>query len=95
MAKKNTDPFAHIRTEMLEVAPICKSCDNFKRGVNISQLSKQTGVAPVSLSEYLRGNKELGRVGLTRLINFLETRKAAQTDEAAEQAAAVAEAQSL
>jgi hypothetical protein len=93
VAKKVVDPFAYIRTEMLEVAPICKGCGDFKREVNISELSRQTGVAPVQLSDFLRDGKPLGRISLTRLIAYLEGRKEEQPTP--EQAEAVAEAASL
>ncbi len=91
MAKRNAqpaDPFAHIRTEMLdEVGGICKSCGGFAdRTLKIAPLAKEIGVPPVTLSDYLKGNKDVGRKTLARFINFLSGRQAARDAEAVTEA---------
>lgn len=89
-----SDPFAHIRTDMVEaVGGICDSCGNFAdKNLKIAPLAREIGVPPVTLSDYLRGNKDVGRKTLARFINFLNSRKSDVTDEQAE---ALAEAATL
>lgn len=91
-APAQTDPFEYIRAGLLEIAPVCGECGDFKRGVKVAPLAKEIGVPPVTLSDYLRDNKEVGRVTLTRFINFLNARKGVET---AEQAEAIAEVEAL
>jgi hypothetical protein len=91
-APTQNDPFEYIRLGLLEVAPLCDSCGNFQRGVMVAPLAKQIGVPPVTLSDYLRDGREVGRVTLTRFINFLNARKGVET---AEQAEAIAEVEAL
>lgn len=85
------DPFGYIRTALLEIAPMCEH-GLFLDGVKIAPLAREIGVPPVTLSDYLKGRKEVGRVTLTRFINFLNARKGAET---AEQAEALAEVEAL
>lgn len=92
-APESNDPFSYIRLEMREaVGGLCDNCGNFNRGVKIAPIAKEIGVPPVTLSDYLRDGKEVGRVTLTRFINFLNARKGVET---AEQAEAVAEVEAL
>jgi hypothetical protein len=86
------DPFEYIRVGLLELAPVCDGCGDFKRGVKIAPLAKEIGVPQITLSAYLRDGKDVGRVTLTRFINFLNARKGAET---AEQAEALAEVEAL
>lgn len=85
------DPFEYIRQELLQIAPMCDH-GLFLEGVKIAPLAKEIGVPPVTLSDYLKGRKQVGRVTLTRFINFLNTRKGVETQEQAE---AVAEVEAL
>ena len=91
-APTQTDPFEYIRTGLLEIAPVCSECGDFKRGVKVAPLAKEIVVPPVTLSDYLRDGKDVGRVTLTRFINFLNARKGVET---AEQAEALAEVEAL
>lgn len=91
-ATTQPDPFEYVRLGLLEIAPVCESCHDFKRGVKVAPLAAEIGVPPVTLSDYLRDGKQVGRVTLTRFINFLNARKGIET---AEQAEAVAEAEAL
>jgi hypothetical protein len=91
---EDIDPFAHIRLDMLDqVGGICDSCGNFAdKNLKIAPLARQIGVPPVTLSDYLYGTKNVGRVTLTRFIKFLNSRKGVETTE---QADAVAEVEAL
>jgi hypothetical protein len=91
---EDTDPFAHIRLDMLaSVGGLCDSCGNFAdKNLKIAPLARQINVPPVTLSDYLYGKKNVGRVTLTRFINYLNAQKGVQNDE---QAAAVAEVEAL
>lgn len=91
-APAQTDPFEYVRLGLLEIAPVCDGCGDFKRGVKVAPLAAEIGVPPVTLSDYLRDGKQVGRVTLTRFINFLNARKGIET---AEQAEAVAEVEAL
>lgn len=89
-AQTPADPFAYILTDLREVAGgPCSECGGFKS--KIAPLAKEIGVPPVTLSDYLRGRKQVGRVTLTRFINFLSNR----STETPEQAEALAEVASL
>lgn len=88
---EQSDPFEYIRQELLLIAPMCDH-GLFLEGVKIAPLAKEIGVPPVTLSDYLKGRKNVGRVTLTRFIDFLNARKGAET---AEQAEALAEVASL
>ena len=87
-----TDPFAHIRTDMVEaVGGFCGECGGFKdKSLKIAPLAAEIGVPPVTLSDYLKGNKDVGRKTLGRFINWLNARKGAETPEQAEVLAEVA-----